>query len=168
MNNAYLVVPGYDHPINMEQSSVPVQVPNGTAAVRFSLVAAQPMRDRPQFGARLQIWWTDAQNRTPLKRDLWQSFPKPAWTPEEIEEGLPISSHAVGSPPGIVPHDVGPFPYVVEGAPAVNQGDVLGNPPGYTHVLLRYTILGGNNGSPVNVAVVLEAFDGDGNPLEFA
>jgi hypothetical protein len=79
-----------------------------------------------------------------------------------------VSSHAVGFAPGVVPHDVGPFAYEVEQAPAVNQSDVETNPEGYPLVFLRYTILGGNNGSPVNVAVVLEAFDSAGNPLEFA
>lgn len=168
MKNAYLLVPSRDTPINIEQVTVPMAVPAGTAVVRFSLVAAQPMRFRPQFGARLQVWWTDSQNRTPLKRDFWESKPKPHWTDEEVLDGLPVSSHAVGFAPGVVPHDVGPFAYEVEQAPAVNQSDVETNPEGYPLVFLRYTILGGNNGSPVNVAVVLEAFDSAGNPLEFA
>jgi hypothetical protein len=167
MNNGFLLVPAFNHPINIEHSTTPVPVPAGTAWVRFSLVAPQPMRDRPQFGCRLQVWWTDFQNRTPLKRDLWVSYPKNAWSQEEIDEGLPISGHAVDSPPGLVPHDVGPFRYSVEGAPAVNQSDVLDNPAGFPLVFLRYTIFGGNNGSPVNVSVVLEALNQDGQPLEF-
>jgi hypothetical protein len=168
MNNGFLLVPGFAHPINIEHSTTPVPVPPGTAWVRFSLVAAQPMRGRPQFGCQLQIWWTDSLNRQPLKRDLWNSYPKDSWSQEEIDSGLPISGHAVDSSPGMVPYDAGPFGYVVEGAPAVNQLNVMENPPGYPLVFLKYTIFGGNNGSAVYVAVVLEALDADGQPLEFA
>lgn len=169
MNNAFLVVPGWNCPISIEHTTTPVRVPTGCTDVRFSLVSAQPMRDRPQFGAVLQVWWTDELGRTPVKRDLWKSEPKQSWTPEEIEEGLPISGHAVGEVPGIVPHDVGPFAYEVEGSPAVDSND---RPDGYDRVFLKYTVLGGNNGSPVYLSVVLEAFHADISqgiftPLEF-
>lgn len=167
MNNAFMVVPAFNHPINIEHATTPLPVPPGTAWVRFSLASAQPMRDRPQFGARLQIWWTDSLGRIPIARDLWFSLPRDRWEDIEIQEGLPIASHAVDSPPGIVPHDVGPFAYVVEQAPAVNQADVVKLPAGYDRVFLKYTLLGGNNGSPVNVAVVLEALDASEQPLEF-
>lgn len=167
MKNAILVVPPRDTPINLEQVTVPVAVPAGTAAIRFSLVAAQPMRENSEFGSRLQIWWTDRQRREPIRRDPWESLPKPSWSPEEEKEGLPISGHTVGSPPGVIPYDVGPFAYAVEGSPAVNQIDVADNIEEYPLAFLRYTILGGNRGGPVNVAVVLEAMDADGNPLEF-
>jgi hypothetical protein len=167
--NAYLVVPGYQCPVNIQHSTTPVVVPEGTTRVQFSLVSTQAMRDRPQFGAEIQIYWTDGNNRTPIKRSLWKSTPRAEWPQIEIDEGLPISGHAVGSPPGIIPHDVGPFDYVCEQSPAVNDGD---RPEGCDRAFLRYTILGGNNGSPVYIAVVLEAFvDGDEGawiPLEFA
>lgn len=169
MNNGYLVVPGANHPIGIQHTSTAVAVPAGTTDVRFSLVSYQPMRDRPQFGAILQVLWTDATGRTPVKGGRWQSLPKDSWAQEEIDEGLPIAGHAVGSDPGLVPHDVGPFAYVAEGSPAV-----IGNerPEWATHVLLQYMLLGGNNGGAVYVSVVLEAFAvdyvaGTNAPLEF-
>ena len=130
-------------------------------------MAAQPMRDRPQFGFRLQMLWTDQFGRTPIVRENVYSLPKDAWNDDEIAQGLPNSGHAVGSPLGVVPHDVGPFPYEVEGAPQINFIEVAKLPAGYDRVFLRYTILGGNNGSPVNVSVVLEALTANWEPLEF-
>lgn len=155
MNNGFIVVPGASHPINIEHTSTAVPVPAGTTDIRFSLVSYQPTRDKPQFGAILQALWTDANGRTPAKAGRWQSLPKDSWEQSEIDEGLPISGHAVGSGPGTVPHDVGPFEFAVEGSPAVNGND---RPEWATHALLKYTLLGGNNGGPVYVSVVLETF----------
>jgi hypothetical protein len=168
VNNAYVVVPGYSCPINVTQETARIAVPSGTEWVRVSLVSSQLMRLRPQFSARLQILWTDTNNRTPIRRDFWEEKPRPAWTPEELQEGLPVAGHAAGSPPGIVPHDVGPFEYIVEGSPAVNQLFVDRNPPGYDRLYAEYTIFGGNNGGPVYCSVVVEALKMDGTPLEFA
>lgn len=170
MNNAYLVVPGANHNVGIEHPSKAVAVPAGTTDIRFSLVSYQPMRDRPQFGSILQALWTDANGRTPAKAGRWQSLPKDAWEQSEIDDGLPISGHTVGADPGTVPHDVGPFAYEVEGSPAVNGNE---RPDWATHALLKYTLLGGNNGGPVYVSVVLEAFavdevGGTVSVLEFA
>jgi len=167
MNNAFLLVPSQNFPINVSQITVPMQLPSAAAAVSFSLVTPQQMQDRPRFGSVLEIFWTSQTGAAPIRRGYWSQPPKDFWAPEEIAEGLPISGHAVGSPPGIVPHDVGPFQYDVEGSPAVNQVDLDKLPAGYDLVYLRYTILGGNNGSPVNVAAVVQAFSADGTPLEF-
>ena len=169
MNNAFLVVPGWNAPVRNEHVTTPVRVPDGCTDVRFSLVSTDEMRKLPQFGQIMQVWWTDANGKTPIKRDLFQNFGKPSWSQDELAEGLPTSGHAVGSAPGVVPHDAGPFAYEVEGSPAVNASD---RPEGYTHAFLRYTVLGGNNGSPVYVSVVLEAFtndeaSGSSIPLEF-
>ena len=168
MKNVYLLVPSWDCPINNEQTTQHVGIPPGTSIVRFSLVAAQPMRDRPQFGFRLQILWTDQFGKTPIVRENVYSLPKDAWNDDEIAQGLPNSGHAVGSPFGVIPHDVGPFPYEVEESPQINFLEVAKLPAGYDRVFLRYTILGGNNGSPVNVAVVVEALTENWEPLEFA
>jgi len=168
LNNAYLLVPSWNCPINIEQVTSPIRLPAAARWVRFSLVTTQPMRDKPRFGARLQIRWTNVFGMQPIYRDPWESPPKDAWTEDEIAQGLPVSGHPVGSPPGIVPHDVGPFAYEVEQAPAVNQVDLQKLPSGYDLAFVSYTILGGNNGSPVNVAVVVEALAADGSPLEFS
>ena len=168
MNNAFLLVPSWDCPINVEHTTERIKLPSGSAIARFSLVAAQPMRDRPQFGFRLQMVWTNQLGQNPVVRENLVSFPKAEWSQQEIDDGLPVSAHAVGSPPGIVPHDVGSFAYQVEGAPAINFVEIHKLPAEYDHAFLRYTILGGNNGSPVNVAVVVEGLTENWEPLEFA
>jgi hypothetical protein len=171
MNNAYMVSPGFNHPINTRFSTPPMPVPAGTQVVRFSVVPTQPMRRRPQYGVEGQIGWTDAQNRTPIRRDKLISKPKGAWSEEEQQTGLPDAGHTVGKPLGAVSSSVGPFAYEIEQSPSVSQSDVVTNPAGFTHVFLEYYILGGSNGGPVFVSIVLEAFSIDENggwvPLEF-
>lgn len=167
MNNGYLLVPSVDIPINLEQTTLAIPVPVGTQQVRASVVPTNAMRKRPQFGLEVQLFWTDSLGRPPLKRDKYVSYPKQKWSPEEIKEGLPDSGSAVGSPFGVLPHSVGPFPYEVNGAPAVTQINVAELPAGFDRVCVRYTLFGGSNGGPVNVAVVLEAMLADGTPLEF-
>ena len=167
MNNGYVVVPDWYCPINNLQQTALVTLPAGCAQFQWSIVSAQPMRERSQFGCDLVSYLTDNVQSDPLKCDRWVSFPRPNWGPGDVEDGLPVAGHAAGSPPGVIPHDVGPFSYVVADSPAVytiRQG--AGEEARYTHAFLRYTILGGNNGSPVRVGVVFEGFDATGQPLE--
>ena len=170
MNNGYLIVPGANHPINIEHTSQPVAIPAGTTNIRFTLVSYQPTRDRPQFGCRMFAFWTDDSGRGPARAGIFQSLPRDEWHPIEIGEGLPLAGHAVGEVSGIVPHDVGPFAFVGEQSPAVDGNN---RPEWATHAFVRYTLLGGNNGGPVYVSVVAEAFahdmvTGDTTALEFA
>lgn len=152
MKNAYLLVPGFQCPVSNVQDSAAYVVPAECNGIRFSVVTYQPTRDRPQFGLILEVWWTDAANRTPVRRGRWESLPRDSWTAEEIADGLPISGHAVGSPPGLVPHDVGPFQFNFEQSPAIQ----CERAEGCDRAFLRYTILGGNNGSPVYISIVAE------------
>lgn len=166
MINGYVVVPRWSCPINNQQTTTPIRLPAGCAQFQWSIVSAQPMRERSQFGCDLVSFVTDDRGTATVKADRWVSYPAANWQPEDVADGLPVAGHAVGSPAGVIPHDVGPFAYVVEESPAVytiRQGPNAD--PQYTHALLQYTILGGNNGSPVQVAVVLEAFDEHGQPL---
>ena len=170
MNNGYLIVPGTNHPINLEHTCQPVPIPANTTDIRFSLVSYQPTRERPQFGWRMFAFWTDANGRGPAPAGLSYSAPRDEWPQIEIDEGLPKAAHAVGESYGIVPHDVGPFAFEQEQSPTVDGND---RPDWATHAFVRYTLLGGNNGGPVYVSVVAQAFDHDlttGNttPLEFA
>lgn len=166
MNNGYLVVPGWNCPAQNQQKSALVKLPLGCAHFQWSIVSSEPMRQRSQFGCLLIAYATDDRGLPPIKCDQWVSYPADNWQPGDIADGLPTAGHAVGSPPGVIPHDVGPFEYAVEDSPAVytirqgNNADAK-----YTHAFLEYTILGGNNGSPVYVAVVFEAFDENGQPL---
>ena len=164
-----MLVTGANHPISIEHTSQPVQVPDGTTDIRFTLVSYQPTRDRPQFGCRMFAFWTDANGKGPARAGIFQSLPRGEWQPIEIEEGLPLAGHAVGEDCGIVPHDVGPFAFVTEQSPCVDGND---RPEWATHAFVRYTLLGGNNGGPVYVSVVAEAFahdmtTGDTVALEF-
>jgi hypothetical protein len=98
-----------------------------------------------------------------LPRNALPFPPRDSWAEDEE---IPTSGHAVGSPPGVIPDVPGPFPYVVEQSPALDQVDVAKLPAGYDRVFLRYTLLG-NRGNPVNAAVVFEALDSQEQPLEF-
>ena len=169
MNNGYLIVPGANHPISIEHPSAPVAIPAGTTNIRFTLVSFQPTRERPQFGWQMFAFWTDASGSGLAKAGRSYSAARSEWPQIEQDEGLPKAGHAVGEVPGIVPHDVGPFPFVAEQSPSVDGNN---RPEWATHAFVKYTILGGNNGGPVYVSVVAEAFahdmgTGETTPLEF-
>jgi hypothetical protein len=170
VNNGYMVVTGVNHQIAIQHTCQPVLIPPDATDIRFSLVSYQPTRERPQFGWQMFAFWTDAHGRGPAPAGLSYSAARDEWPQIEIDEGLPKAGHTVGEAYGIVPHDVGPFPFEREQSPSVDGND---RPEWATHAFVRYTLLGGNNGGPVYVSVVAEAFahdlaTGNTTPLEFA
>lgn len=152
---AYLVAAVQPWSVATWHTTAFVAVPAGCQSVRGTVTPSAEVRGDPRLACEVRLLFRDSAGNVIngsgcgfVARDQF-----------EPDEPTPISGHEDGSQPGILPDASGEFLYVVEDSPGVQQGPYRQ----FVAVQFRASFV---DQATIDLGVTVEAFDGDGNPVE--
>lgn len=132
-----------------------VNLPIGCASVRGTVSPTADVRADPRLACEVQLVFRGEDGL----QVRGSGCAIPARDQFAPDESIPVSGHAAGQPPGILPATPGGFVFIVEESPGVQQG------PYRAEVAVRFR-LSLADAAEVECGVTLEAFGPDDVPLE--
>ena len=136
-------------------SGIDLVVPAGTSSITLYAVVDPAKQSGEAFDNVMKLFFSDDNGAT------WASYNKGGG----IAQGT--AGHAEGAAPGIVPSDNSEYVFIPNDSASVGTEIFRGRPVAGLLCRGTITVLGGNNGGPVEVGLVLVATNQFGEEVPF-
>ena len=148
------------YPINCEKSlekiaGVELIVPAGTSSLTLYAVVDPVKQSGEVFNCVLRLYFSPDNGST--------------WFCDNKSEGIALgeAGHAEGSAPGVIPSDDSEYVFVPNNSASIGTEIFRGRSVAGLKARGSVTVLGGNNGGPVQVGLVLVATNQIGEEVAF-